>query len=81
MAGQSGPKYRRTQVRGEAREPVQKAYLVRCWQEGGTAAAEGSLWRFSVEEILSERRRRGFRNIKALTAFFQGELCDMDSGE
>lgn len=51
-----------------------RAYLIRCWQDRSGFDEEPS-WRFSVEEILPERRRRGFGNLEALVAFLQAELA------
>lgn len=51
-----------------------RAYLVRCWQEGSNALDGKPLWRFSVEELLHERRQRGFSSLEALIAYFMNEL-------
>jgi P pilus assembly chaperone PapD len=51
-----------------------RAYLLRCWREGEAASDREPLWRFSVEEILPERRRKGFNNLEALIAFLRAEL-------
>jgi hypothetical protein len=51
-----------------------RAYLLRCWRERGAAGKE-PLWRFSVEEILHERRRKGFSSLGALVAFIRSELA------
>jgi hypothetical protein len=61
-------------MQGEESHPY-RAYLLRCWQEGGAAPGEEPFWRFSVEEILSERRRKGFTSLGALIAFLQAELA------
>jgi len=55
-----------------------RAYLLRCWQEGEAAPGKEPLWRFSVEEILPERRRKGFSSLEALVAFLRAEFA---SGE
>lgn len=55
-----------------------RAYLLRCWQEGEAASGKEPPWRFSVEEILPERRRKGFSSLEALVAFLRAEL---DSSE
>ena len=47
-----------------------RAYLMRCWQEGDAAPR----WRFSVEEVLHERRRRGYADLSSLIAFLRTEL-------
>jgi hypothetical protein len=52
-----------------------RAYLLRCWQEGEAASVEGFSWRFWVEEISHERRQKGFGSLETLFAFFQAELA------
>ncbi len=52
-----------------------RAYLLRCWQEGETAPDEKPHWRFSLEEVLHGRRRRGFDSLQALVTFLQAELA------
>jgi hypothetical protein len=54
------------------------AYLLRCWQEGETAPGQEPRWRFWLEEVMYERRQKGFSNLEALFAFLQAELT---SGE
>jgi hypothetical protein len=61
-------------MQGEESHPY-RAYLLRCWQEGEAAPGKEPLWRFSVEEILNERRRKGFSSLGALIAFLQAELA------
>jgi hypothetical protein len=56
--------------------PPQRAYLVRCWCEQHSATVGESSWRFSVEEIVPQRRRRGFGSLDALIAFLRAELAD-----
>jgi hypothetical protein len=63
---------------GVGRKPAYRAYLLRCWQEGEAAAGEEPTWRFSVEEILYERRRKGFSSLEALMAFLQAECAGGD---
>ena len=54
------------------------AYLIRCWRDK-SGSDEEHPWRFSVEEILPERRRKGFSRLEALFAFLQAELaCSSD---
>jgi rRNA maturation protein Nop10 len=55
-------------------ESQQRAYLLRCWWERGATAIRKPVWRFSLEEVFGERRRRGFRSLKAVFAFIRGEL-------
>jgi len=57
-------------------ERQQRAYLLRCWWE---RTSLGPLWRFSVEEVSGERRRRGFRSLEALVAFIRGELREIEA--
>jgi hypothetical protein len=52
-----------------------RAYLLRCWQEGEAAPGQEPPWRFSVEEILHERRRQGLNGLEALIAFLRAELA------
>ena len=52
-----------------------RAYLLRCWWEGETAPGQEPPWRFSVEEILGKRRRKGFSGLRALIAFLRTELA------
>ncbi|MFB0537258.1 MAG: hypothetical protein ACETWR_20030 [Anaerolineae bacterium] len=59
----------------EEKSHPNRAYLLRCWQEGGAAPGKGPLWRFSVEEVLNERRRKGFTSLRALIAFLRAELA------
>jgi hypothetical protein len=61
-------------MHGEKSSPY-RAYLLRCWQEGEAAPGKEPLWRFSVEEILNERRRKGFSSLGALIAFLRAELA------
>jgi hypothetical protein len=61
-------------MQGEESHPY-RAYLLRCWQEGEAAPGEEPLWRFSVEEISNERRRKGFTSLGALIAFLRAELA------
>ncbi len=58
--------------------PSYRAYLVRCWRDKSSSDKERP-WHFSVEEVLHERRRRGFGSLEALFAFLQAELaCSPD---
>lgn len=52
-----------------------RAYLIRCWQEP-ILPHKQAVWRFSVEEVLYERQRRGFASLPALLAFLQAEFAD-----
>ena len=61
-------------MQGGRNQPY-RAYLLRCWREGEVAPGQEPLWRFSVEEILYKRRRKGFNSLGALIAFLRGELA------
>lgn len=50
---------------------LQRAYLLRCWQEGELAR-----WRFSLEEIARQRRRQGFDSLEAMFHFLQADLAN-----
>ena len=52
-----------------------RAYLLRCWQEGRTAAGEERCWRFLVEDVLGQRSQRGFAGLDGLVAFLQAEFA------
>jgi hypothetical protein len=67
-------------VEMERQEPPQRAYLLRCCRERRGRAAWGSLWRFSLEEVLGDRRRRGFHSLEALVTFIRGELREAEAG-
>lgn len=51
-----------------------RAYLIRCWQEGDVDSPGAASWRFSVEEVLRERNRRGFADLDSLLDYLYGEL-------
>jgi hypothetical protein len=53
----------------------QRAYLLRCWQEGECAEDQVPHWRYSVEEILNKEPRRGFDSLEALIDFLRMELA------
>ncbi|MFB0534034.1 MAG: hypothetical protein ACETWR_03515 [Anaerolineae bacterium] len=55
-----------------------RAYLLRCWWEGETAPGKELRWRFWLEEVLHERRQKGFSSLEALVAFLRAEFT---SGE
>jgi hypothetical protein len=51
-------------------------YLLRCWQERETTSDQDPHWRFLVEEISTDgRRRKGFSSLSALFAFLEAELA------
>jgi hypothetical protein len=53
-----------------------QAYLLRCWREEQAAPGATPPWRFSVQEVLHERRHRGFASLESLFAFLREELAD-----
>jgi hypothetical protein len=57
-----------------------QAFLLRCWREGQAAPGESPLWRFSVEEVLHERRQWGFASLEALLTFLWAELAGAEEG-
>jgi len=64
-------------MRKEQKEPY-RAYLLRCWPEGGIGTDQEPLWRFSVEDVFGERRWRGFGSLDALVVFLRAELTRFD---
>ena len=63
----------------------ERAYLIRCWQERNADPSSDPHWRFSVEEVLHERKRWGFKDLEKLIAFLRIELSsgqnrDLGSG-
>jgi hypothetical protein len=59
----------------EEKNPLSRAYLLRCWQEGEVLPGQTPRWRFRVEEVAPERRQRGFGSLDALIAFLRAELA------
>jgi hypothetical protein len=51
-----------------------RTYLLRCWREGKTVPGQEPRWRFWLEEVLHERRQKGFGSLGALFAFLRTEL-------
>ena len=58
-----------------------RAYLLRCWQEGRALRGDESRWRYSLEGVWPTRSHRGFDDLEALVAFLLGELIDGATGE
>jgi hypothetical protein len=52
-----------------------QAYLLRCWREEQAAPDGKPGWRFSVEEVLHERRQRGFTSLESVLGYLQAELA------
>jgi hypothetical protein len=50
------------------------AYLLRCWEVSGHDDADGSVWRFSLENPHTDERR-GFASFEALLAVLRDELA------
>jgi hypothetical protein len=53
-----------------------RTYLLRCWREDNTSPNQIPMWRFSVEEVLGKRGRRGFASFEEVVAFLRKELTD-----
>lgn len=52
-----------------------RAYLLRCWCED-LGPLPRPTWRFSIEQILPHRRKRGLQSLRALMQFLQAEFGD-----
>jgi hypothetical protein len=61
-------------VMQEEKNPLSRAYLLRCWQEVEMIPGQTPRWRFRVEEVLSGQRQMGFGSLDALIAFLRAEL-------
>ena len=60
--------------------PPYHTYLLRCWQERSTEGIEEvKVWRFSLEEPRTGRRR-GFATLEALLSALQAELMAEQTG-
>jgi hypothetical protein len=57
---------------------LNRAYLLRCWQEEDGGTDQEPLWRFSVEDVFGERRRQGFVSLEALIEFLRVDLSRLD---
>ena len=65
----------------ERRDPPRyRAYLLRCWAEGGQPRDRPPTWRFSTENPHSGERR-GFAGLDALVAYLATELAGGDGWE
>jgi hypothetical protein len=60
---------------GKHRQQPRHAYLLRGWQEESPSFDDTVEWRFSVEELLSKRWRKGFTSIQDLLDFLEAELA------
>ncbi len=49
------------------------AYILRLWQESPASPERPAVWRFSLEDTHA-RRRLGFGNLAALTAFLETQM-------
>ncbi|MCA9971201.1 MAG: hypothetical protein KC425_13340 [Anaerolineales bacterium] len=67
--GDDEPATRGQETAEPAGEPLQAAFLVRCWHEDGE-------WRFSLENVATHRRR-GCATLAALVASLAAELGDV----
>ena len=46
-----------------------RAYVLRCWLEESPLSAKEACWRFSLEQVLKGRSRRGFGSLEAMIAY------------
>lgn len=51
-----------------------RAFLLRCWQEYGSALDTQPLWRFTLEEVGRPNSKRGFGSLEALITLLTAEL-------
>ena len=65
-------------LRRRKKKDLRRVYLLRCWREGEVMHSQTPSWRFSVEEILHKRRRKGFDSVREVLAFLQTELANDD---
>jgi hypothetical protein len=65
-----------TQHWAPQRQARQRAYLLRCWQEGRDTPGAASRWRYSVEEVLRKQPRRGFDDLESLFSFLRAEIAE-----
>jgi len=63
-------------VMQEEKNPLSRAYLLRCWQEVDVIPGQTPRWRFRVEEVVPGRRPMGFGSLDALLAFLRAEFGD-----
>jgi hypothetical protein len=81
MTGRNTPLYhgfhpiKRRRDESGKESSTQRAYLLRCWWEGGDSPGEAPRWRFSVEEVLSKQPRRGFDDLEAVFGFLRAEMA------
>jgi hypothetical protein len=68
-------------VMQEEKNPLSRAYLLRCWQEGEVKPGQTPRWRFRVEEVLPGQRQMGFGSLEALITFLRAELAGGEEEE
>jgi hypothetical protein len=54
--------------------PSYRTYLIRCWEERSRDTMHPTVWRFSLEDPHTGRRR-GFASLEDMLAFLKGELA------
>ena len=54
--------------------PSYRTYLIRCWEERSRDLTLPAVWRFSLEDPHTGRRR-GFASLEDMVAFLRGELA------
>jgi hypothetical protein len=59
---------------------LNRAYLLRCWREGEGMPGGRPHWRFSLEEVLPGRGRRGFADLASLVAFLRARFAPAETG-
>ncbi|MFN8482330.1 MAG: hypothetical protein U0768_04600 [Anaerolineae bacterium] len=55
----------------------QRAFLIRCWQDGHSRGDDAPAWRFSVEEVGGDRQRYGFTSLDSLVVFLEQWMQDV----
>lgn len=58
-------------------QPLQyRSFLLTAWQERIKDAVHDSVWRFSLEDVRSESKRRIFTNLEEVMRHIENELED-----
>ena len=59
--------------------PTYRAFLLRCWREGGPRPGGPATWRFRLAQPGDGKAERGFAGLEALLAYLRGEMEGSDS--
>jgi hypothetical protein len=59
--------------------PRYRAYMLRMWEVRGEQPAQPSMWRFSLEDP-ETGKKRAFADLQALTGFLEAELGNERNG-